>query len=213
MSWYPLLLALAPLVLLVTTSFVKVSVVLGFLRAGMGASQLLPASALMALALTLSGVIMAPVLVETGRAAQPWVAGREALMDAGWEQQAKAAQEVSAPWRAWLAKHSGPQERALFVELRAPLDPPDERAWMADPAGPLVVVPAFLLTELKEAFLIGFVLCVPFFALDVAVAVMLASLQLQGVSAGAVSLPCKLLLFLMLDGWSLLVRGLVLGYA
>jgi type III secretion protein R len=108
-------------------------------------------------------------------------------------------------------KHGSAEERARFVDLARELRPPEE-AEQVQETDLFVVIPAFVITELKEAFQIGFLIFLPFLVLDMVVANVLLALGMQSLSPSQVSLPFKILLFVAVDGWSLLARGLILGY-
>ncbi len=209
-----LLLAVVPLALVLVTSFLKFSIVLAFLRQALGSPDVPPSIVLLAVAVLLSGFVMAPTGMEMARAAQP-------LLDRSADEAAPeqmtlsglvdAGGPVVAPLRAFLSKHAGPSERAVFVELARTLYPSKDAA-LAQDGAPLILVSAFVLTELKEAFLIGFVVFVPFLVVELVVANILLSLNMHMLNPTSVSLPFKLLLFVLVDGWTLLVQGLILGY-
>jgi type III secretion protein R len=110
-----------------------------------------------------------------------------------------------------MVKHGSPEERARFVDLACELRPPEE-AEAVQETDLFVVIPAFVITELKEAFQIGFLVFLPFLVLDMVIANVLLALGMQTLSPSQVSLPFKLLLFVAVDGWALLARGLILGY-
>lgn len=227
--------SLGPLALIAATSFVKCAVVLGFLRDALGLARALPTLALTAIAALLSVFIMAPVAESTVDAARPWLerAAAEAPSApdvaptpnatpeapalpawdiATWE---RAVSDVSAPWLAWLQRHGGEGETRVLVSLAETLrgdpQPSPRPRWTRD--HPLIVLPAFALTELREAFMIGFLVLLPFLVLDLVVASALQSVSLTTLQPSTVSLPFKLLLFVMIDGWTLLTQGLILGYA
>ncbi len=200
------LLGLAPLVLVVTTSFAKFVVVLSLLRTALVTPSVPPAIVVTSLALVLSAMVMAPVAEETWRAAEPAVSeGR-----ARWTDLDTALADVEAaatPLRRFLAANAGEAELAAVAELQG-------RDVGDDPlALPLVVVaPAFALTELAEAFQIGFLLFLPFLVLDLLVGSVLMSLGMHMLSPTTVSTPFKLLLFVLVEGWLVLSQSLVLGY-
>ena len=158
------------------------------------------------LAAVLSGHIMAPVMermYDAGQAVyEDMGSGARILEGAG---------KVTEPLRAFLIKHGSPEERARLVDLARELRPPEE-AERVHEESLFVVIPAFVLTELKEAFQIGFLVFLPFLVLDMVVANVLLALGMQSLSPSQVSLPFKILLFVAVDGWSLLARGLNLGY-
>ncbi|MBX5484820.1 MAG: type III secretion system export apparatus subunit SctR [Myxococcaceae bacterium] len=198
--------SLVPFAAVMLTSFSKIAVVLSIARSAMGTQQSPPTIVLTGLAVVLSAHIMAPVLeamFETGRAT--WdesASGAELLTTAG---------KVVQPLRDFLTKHGGAEERAQFLDLSRELRGPD-RADEVSEDDLAVVVPAFVITELKEAFQIGFLIFLPFLVLDMVIANVLLALGMQTLSPSQVSLPFKLLLFVAVDGWALLARGLVLGY-
>jgi type III secretion protein R len=149
---------------------------------------------------------MAPVFEDVwteGRAAFATANEAGAMLDAG----ARAVE----PLRAFLLKHGHAENRALFLELARELRGP-ERAAELDERDLVVSVPAFMVSELEEAFQIGFLVFLPFLVLDMVIANLLLALGMQSLSPTSVSLPFKLLLFVMVDGWTLLSQGLVLGY-
>jgi type III secretion protein R len=194
--------ALAPIALVTLTSFLKISVVLSIVRSALGAPQLPPSSAITGLALLLSLVAMAPV------ADSAWAA-LQAAEARSVEGALAAAERAAGPLRDFLARHARADDRRTFVEL----------ARRARPAGPApsdtdlsVLAPAFMISELRRAFTMGFLLFLPFLVVDLLVANVLLALGLGQLSPTSVALPFKLLLFVAVDGWALLSRGLVLGY-
>lgn len=203
--------ALVPLVLVLVTSFLKISVVLSFLRNALGTPDVPPGSAIVAVSILLSIFVMGPVALEMQRAAMPLLEEIQAGESPSPQRTVDMAAEIGAPLHTWLTTHSGEGERELFLDLAHQRYAEQDRAQIT--AGSwLVVVPAFVLTELKEAFLIGFVLYVPFLVLELAIAGILLSMNMQSMNPSQVSLPFKLLLFVLIDGWTLLIEGLILGY-
>ncbi len=198
--------ALVPFAVMMLTSFSKIAVVLSLARSAMGTQQAPPTIVLTGLAAVLTGHIMAPIVERT------WDAGRIVYEqpEAGRELMTSAA-AVAAPLREFLMKHGNPEERARFAELARELRPAEE-ANLVSENDLFVVIPAFVITELKEAFQIGFLVFLPFLVLDMVVANVLLALGMQSLSPSQVSLPFKLLLFVSVDGWALLARGLILGY-
>lgn len=198
-------LALAPVVLVTLTSFLKMSVVLSVARSALGAPQIPPNSAVTGLALLLTLVVMAPVVEDAAEAARA-VPGERGVAGA-----LEAATRAAAPLRAFLARHARPDDRAVFLELANQL-----RGTAHAPAAETdlaVLAPAFVVSELRRAFTIGFLVFVPFLVVDLLVANVLLALGLTQLSPTSVALPFKLLLFVAVDGWKLLARGLVLSYA
>lgn len=199
-------LALAPFAIVMLTSFSKIAIVLAMLRSALGTQQAPPTIVLTGLAAVLSAHIMAPVGEQMARAAErsgDWHASSPALL--------KAVETVGQPLKDFLARHAAADERARFAELGRELRAGAGAAPVSED-DLTVIVPAFVLTELKEAFVIAFMLFLPFLLLDMLVANVLLALGMQTLTPTQVSLPFKVLLFVAVDGWGLLARGLVLGY-
>jgi len=227
--------AALPLVMGLFTAYVKISVVLGLLRSALGTQQVPSGLVIMALSVSLTIYTMAPVLDQSVRAieqkkldaliAAPSLAGFAALAPA------------IAPLRAFLVKHSGARELRVLSDLAAHPnlagdgEAADEGARAAPFATAIgstmeesadetspdaislnVLLPAFVLTELKEAFAMGFVLLLPFLVIDLIVANVLVGMGMMMVSPVMVSLPLKLVLFVVADGWLLLAKGLLQSY-
>ncbi len=198
--------ALVPFAAVMLTSFSKIAVVLSICRSALGTQQAPPTVVLTGLAAVLSGHIMAPVLESM------WTLGEAAYAEVGTgAQMLSAISEVSQPLRDFLLRHGGEGERAQFLEMARALRPPEEAGAVAD-TDLWVVIPAFVITELKEAFQIGFLIFLPFLVLDMVIANVLLALGMQTLSPSQVSLPFKILLFVAVDGWALLSKGLILGY-
>jgi len=200
------LMSLLPFAVLMLTSFSKIAVVLSLARSAMGTQQAPPTIVLTGLAAVLTGHIMAPVMermYDEGQAVYREVDSGAQLLG--------AAARVAEPLRAFLMKHGGAEERALFLDLARELRPP-EAADEIHEEDAFVIIPAFVITELKEAFQIGFLIFLPFLVLDMVIANVLLALGMQSLSPSQVSLPFKILLFVAVDGWALLARGLILGY-
>lgn len=202
------LFAIGPVLLVVLTSFVKLSVVLALLRNGLGTPDVPGALVITGLALVLTLFVMAPVIEDVADAVAPG----ETLETRAWPEDATgwlgAADRAAEPVRGFLARHAHGDDRATFAGLAtrlagAPVADDDLR----------VLAPAFVTSELAEAFAIGFLLLLPFLVIDLVVGLSLAALGLAATSPQVIALPLKLLLFVAVDGWRLLVEGLVLGYA
>ena len=198
--------AILPFAILMLTSFSKIAVVLSIARSAMGSQQIPPTTVLTGLAVILSVHVMAPVFEDTfreGKAAFTHPQDMDGMLAAG----ATAA----VPLRNFLVKHGHEEDRAMFLDLARQLRG-ETRAAEVQEADLVVIVPAFVISELKEAFQIGFLVFLPFLVLDMVIANLLLALGMQSLSPTSVSLPFKLLLFVMVDGWHLLSQGLVLGY-
>jgi type III secretion protein R len=214
----PLVLAMAalsllPFALLMVTSFVRISVVLSILRSAIGAPQVPPSQVLTGLALVLTLAVMAPTGEKMFAAAAPAFATAGGDLSSAQTVSAlvTAAQRAREPLRDFLMKHAGARDRATFHALALKLRPPTERAGVTD-RDLAVVVPAFVTSELRRAFEIGFLIFIPFLVIDMVVANLLLALGMHMLSPTTVSLPFKLLLFVLADGWTLVVRGLIESY-
>ncbi|MEW5739550.1 MAG: type III secretion system export apparatus subunit SctR [Myxococcota bacterium] len=200
------LMAIVPFAIMMLTSFSKIVVVLSIVRSALGTQQAPPTMVLTGLAAVLSATIMAPTFEKM------WNTGREAYVEVhGGAELMSTAARVTEPLRDFLTRHGSPEERARFVDMARELRPPEEANLVSD-KDLSVVVPAFVLTELKEAFIIGFLIFLPFLVLDMLIANVLLALGMQTLSPSQVSLPFKILLFVAVDGWALLSRGLILAY-
>ena len=193
------LLGIVPLLAVSTTSFTRVIVVLGLLRASIGAPSLPPNVVVAGLALTLTCVIMAPTFARVEReAVEPYGARRLGPAD--------AIARGAEPIRQFMIAQARPADIAAFERMEKVAAGPTRSA----PFG--AVAPAFLIGELRAAFAMGFALALPFAVVDVVVAAVLMSLGMYMVSPAAISLPLKLLLFVVADGWSLVAGALVASY-
>ena len=210
-------LGLLPFAFMTLTSFAKISVVLSLLRNALGTGQVPSGTIILGLSALLTVYVMAPVgqrIVEVAgpAAAKVQLAGSQgasARLDALFE----AVDKGKEPLREFLVHNAAPKEQSLFFDLarRARRADPTAAAAVA-PTDFLVAAPAFLITELSEAFRIGFLVFIPFLVVDMVVANVLLALGMHMLSPTTVSLPFKLLLFVLVDGWLLLARALVLGY-
>jgi type III secretion protein R len=208
--------AIVPLVVLMLTSFVMVSVVLALLRNAIGAPDAPSGLVVMGVSLVLTVFVMMPVAIDMARAASattPAPAGGELdkavrdLVPAPYHPQLDAAERALEPLRGWLAKHASARDRATFVEIAQHAG----RAVRGDELW--VLAPAFLASELREAFAMAVLIFIPFLVVDLVVGLGLAALGLQTTSPQVVALPLKLLLFVSVDGWRLLLDSLLRGYA
>ncbi|CAA9389605.1 MAG: Flagellar biosynthesis protein FliP [uncultured Nocardioides sp.] len=194
------LLSVAPAILLTTTSFTKVLVVLGLTRNALGLQQIPPNQVLAGLALFLSLFIMAPVLSQVNETGiQPYING---------DKNAGAAYESGVqPLKDFMLDNTDDGELELLTNV-ADRELPEN----PDQVSMATLVPAFILTELKQAFIIGFIIFVPFLVIDIVVSGALMALGMMMMPPVMVSLPFKLLLFVMVDGWALVIKSLVASY-
>lgn len=201
------LLAMLPTLVVVTTSFLKIAVVMSLLRNALGVQQMPPNLALYGMAMILSVYVMAPVGAHMFErlSAQPEALKSVPALVSG-------VREGAEPLRDFMLKNSRIEQRDFFVRTA-------QRMW-----GPrlsegiserdfIVLMPAFVVSELTAAFQIGFLIYLPFVVIDLIVSNILLAMGMMMVSPVTISLPLKLFLFVMVDGWSRLIQGLVLTYA
>ena len=200
------LLALVPFIAVMTTSFVKLVVVLSLVRNALGVQQIPPNMALHGLALILTLYIMAPVVLHI----KGTLTGAD-FKHADSAQLEQLLEQGGAPLKVFLLKHSEARERAFFVRTAKALWPKAEALTVTED-NYLVLIPAFTVTELTAAFKIGFLLYLPFITIDLIISNILLAMGMMMVSPMTISLPFKLLLFVLLDGWTRLIHGLVLTY-
>jgi type III secretion protein R len=201
--------SLLPFAFMTVTSFVKIATVLQIVRSAIGAQNVPSSTVIMALAGALTLLAMAPVGDKIMARAAPLLAAKEVpdtvvLVERGIE-------AVREPMREFLKNNASERERSRFLDVARSARAPEDRAAVgADDL--TVLVPSFVVTELGEAFAIGFLLFLPFLVIDLVVSNVLLALGMQMMSPTQVSLPFKLLLFVAIDGWGLLARSLVAGY-
>lgn len=199
-------LGLLPFIAVIATSFVKIVVVMLLVRNALGIQQIPPTMTLQGLAIILTLYIMAPV----GIAAFDSLSQHE-LAKLTTAELSQALGEAAEPFRDFLARHTAPRHQAFFLETAKRLWPPEVTEDL-DERHLLVLIPAFTLSELNTAFEVGFLLYLPFVAIDLIISNILMAMGMMMVSPMTISLPFKLLLFVMVDGWTRLIQGLVLSY-
>jgi type III secretion protein R len=207
-------LTLAPFALMLMTSFVKISVVLSIVRSAIGTQQIPPTTVITGLAIILTIYIMAPVGIEIYRTNEDLISRESSagvVSGATADLMIKAVTRGQEPLRQFLIRHSHLKDRDMFYRLAWRMRKPIDRENLHDDDW-LVITPAFVISELSEAFQIGFILFVPFLVVDIVVSNILMALGMQMLSPTTISLPFKLLLFVMVDGWYLITKGLVIGY-
>ena len=193
-------LTLAPAILIMMTSFTRIIIVLSFLRQAMGVQQMPPNQLLVGLALFLTFFIMGPAFTEmNNKGIQPYVAGKIT--------QEKAVEETLAPLRKFMFTQTRPQDLNLFVRL-SKMDTPKTLADVPT----MVLVPSFVISELKTAFQIGFIIFLPFLVIDMVAASVLMAMGMMMLPPMTISLPFKLLLFVLVDGWGLVVGSIVKSF-
>lgn len=263
-------LSLAPFVLVMLTSFVKISVVLSILRNALGTQNVPPNQVITGLAFVLTLFVMTPVVTQMYHAAGPVSNSKDMFSEASVRSVIDAISRGREPLRQFLIRHAHNEDRVLFVDLAKRLDESSKMArsngapsstvssvnsssqaaafagtgedassaggglgtaGAQEDAGEIqtapvdngskssiakddfqVIIPAFVTSQLKEAFEIGFLIFIPFVIIDMVIANILLAMGMSMLSPSVISLPFKLLLFVLVDGWFLLVRGLVLSY-
>ena len=196
------LMSVAPALLIMLTSFTRIVIVLSLTRNALGLHTVPPNQVIVGLALFLSFFVMSPTLSDiNAQALQPLLKGEKT--------QAQAWEAAVVPMRAFMMKNTRKAELAMFnsavTKGKRPEKPSD--------VGLATLIPAYILSELKTAFIIGFVVFIPFLVIDIVVSSSLMSMGMMMLPPVMVSLPFKLLLFVMVDGWGLVVRSLLRSFA
>jgi flagellar biosynthetic protein FliP len=193
-------LSLAPAILILMTSFTRIVIILAFLRQGLGTQQVPPNQVLVGLALFLTFFTMQPTFEKIDKdALTPYLAGKMGT--------AEAFKKAEDPLRQFMFKQVREKDLALFVALSKssrPRTPADISTW--------VLIPAFVIGELKKSFEMGFIIFIPFLIIDMVVASVLMSMGMLMLPPVLISLPFKILLFIMVDGWNLIVRSIALSF-
>lgn len=203
-----------PFVIMMTTSFVKIAVVLSLIRNALGTQQIPPNPIITGLALILSIYIMIPVGQEVYNLSSKTIqqgTNKPFLSEVTVSLLLKGIKEAREPVRSFLFKHAHTKERELFTNLARKMRKVEERVEITEKDFS-ILIPAFVISELTEAFQIGFIIFLPFLVIDIVVTNILLSLGMFQISPITVSLPFKLLLFVLVDGWHLIAKGLILGY-
>lgn len=194
------ILSLAPGLLIMTTAFTRISVVLSFVRTAMGTQQAPSNQIILSLSLFLTFFIMAPVWQQIDREAyQPWKAKQIS--------QEQAMDRAVKPVRKFMLSQTREKDLALFVSLSKLPRPRN-----ADDIPTLTIIPAFMISELRTAFQIGFLIYIPFIVVDMVVASVLMSMGMMMLPPVMISLPFKILLFVLVDGWGLVIGSLVKSF-
>ena len=194
------ILSLAPSILVMTTAFIRIVVVLGFLRNALSTQNVPPNQVVVALSLFLTFYIMAPYWSEANEnGIQPYLAGRIT--------QEEALKNTVAPLREFMFKQTRESDLALFVNLSQA-----ERPNSPEDVSTFTLIPAYVISELKTAFQIGFMVYIPFIVIDMIVASTLMSMGMMMLPPTMISLPFKILLFVMVDGWHLLIKSLIMSF-
>ena len=194
------MLTLAPALIVMTTSFTRIIIVLSFLRNALGTQQSPPNQVLVGFALFLTFFIMAPLWSNVyEQALQPYFDNKLSQED--------MIERTTGPVKKWMVQYTRPKDLALFVGI-AKIDRPknlnDVPIW--------VVMPAFVISELKTAFQMGFIIYIPFLVIDMVVSAVLMSMGMMMLPPIMISLPFKIMLFVLVDGWYLITESLVKSF-
>jgi len=194
-------LSLAPSILMMTTSFTRIIIVLSFLRQALGTQQAPPNQVIVGLALFLTFFVMSPVITKVNTDAfQPFLAG-QISQDEAWE-------KGTTPLKTFMLANTRDKDLSMMVALSKTPRPANAREM-----GMTVVTPAFVLSELRMAFQMGFLIYIPFLVIDMVVASVLMSMGMMMLPPIMISLPFKLMLFVLVDGWNLVVGSLIKSFA
>ena len=223
-------LSILPFVAMVATSYLKIVVVMSLIRNALGIQSIPPNMVINALAMILTFYIMAPMMGESwniasaelaksraasarAAVAQPAAPGTAPVASAPRWFETDAVAKAAEPFRSFLSKHTSERERAFFVSTAERLWVKEEgKLAVIDHESFYILIPAFCVSELTKAFQIGFLVYLPFIAIDIIVSNILLAMGMMMVSPVTISLPFKLLLFVMVNGWTLLIQGLIRGY-
>ena len=196
------ILSLAPSILIMLTSFTRIIVVFHFLRTAIGTQTTPPNQILIGLALFITFAVMSPVFNEVNtNAVQPYMAGNLT--------QKKALEKASEPLKTFMLKQTREKDLKLFMTIN---DISSDDIESFDDLSLITVIPAFIISELRTAFIIGFLLYLPFIVIDMVVASTLMSMGMMMLPPTTISLPFKILLFILADGWNLLIGQLVQSF-
>jgi flagellar biosynthesis protein FliP len=192
--------SIAPSFLVLMTCFTRIVIVLGFVRTALGTQQMPPNQVIVGLALFMTFFVMGPTFSEVNKEAlQPFMDGKMT--------QQEAFDTASAPLKEFMTKHTREKDLALFMDY-AKMDRPES----IEDIPLTALVPAFAISELKSAFQMGFMIFVPFLVIDMIVASILMSMGMMMLPPVMISLPFKILLFILVDGWNLIVKSLLMSF-
>jgi flagellar biosynthetic protein FliP len=194
------ILTLAPSILIMMTGFTRILIVLSFIRSALGLQQTPPNHVIIGLAIFLTFFVMAPIATEiNNEALQPFVKAEIS--------QDEAIEKAMEPIRGFMFKQTRDKDMGLFLSMQ---DMSSVQSLEEIPTH--VIVPAFIISELKTAFQIGFIIYIPFLVIDMVVASTLMAMGMMMLPPVIISLPFKILLFVLVDGWNIIVKSLVLGF-
>jgi flagellar biosynthesis protein FliP len=194
------ILSVAPSILLLMTSFTRIAIVLSFVRTALGTQQMPPTQVIMGLSIILTFFVMGPTFQEVNnQALQPFLEGKISQED--------ALDQAVSPMKEFMAKQTRESDLQLFLEYRN-----TKNIQSIEDIPLTALVPAFAISELKTAFQMGFLIFIPFIIIDMIVASVLMAMGMMMVPPSLISLPFKILLFILVDGWNLVVQSLFVSF-
>lgn len=193
-------LSLAPAILILMTSFTRIIIVLSFVRTALATQQMPPNQVLVGLALFLTFFVMAPTFQEVNEVALSPLFAEEISLDEAYE-------EASVPLKEFMAEHTRQKDLALFLKYNGA-----DRPESIEEIPMTMLVPAFALSEIKTAFQMGFMIFIPFLVIDMIVASVLMSMGMMMLPPVMISLPFKILLFVLVDGWHLIITSMLQSF-
>ena len=193
-------LSLAPAILILMTSFTRIIIVLSFVRTALATQQMPPNQVLIGLALFLTFFIMAPTFQQVNESALTPLFAEEITLEEAYE-------EASIPLKQFMSKHTRQKDLELFLRYNNA-----ERPQVIEDIPLTMLVPAFALSEIKTAFQMGFMIFIPFLVIDMIVASVLMSMGMMMLPPVMISLPFKILLFVLVDGWHLIIKSLLQSF-
>lgn len=202
------MLSLIPLIVITTTCFMKISLVLLVLRNAIGVQQIPPTMAIYGMSLIMTIFVMMPTLQDVGKRVTEIDTKTIDVKSASFLAQAK---DVFDPVRTFMLKHARPEQRDLFLDSAKKLWPKDI-AKEATSSDIVILIPSFVVSELQTGYEISFLIYIPFVVIDLLFSNLLMALGMQQVSPQTITIPLKLLLFVMVDGWGKLLNSLAMSY-
>lgn len=197
------ILSLAPAILIMVTGFTRIVIVLSFTRNALGLQQMPPNQVIVALALFLTFFVMHPVLTEVDeQALQPYI-NEEISFD-------EAVDRAEVPLKSFMLRQTGKSELSMFMGITEQELPETDEGKLDIPIS--TVIPAFIISEIKRAFMMGFLIYIPFIVIDMVVASTLMAMGMMMLPPVTISLPFKVMLFILVDGWALTVQSLITGF-
>ncbi|HLR10732.1 MAG TPA: flagellar type III secretion system pore protein FliP [Sporosarcina sp.] len=193
-------LSLAPAILILMTSFTRIIIVLSFVRTALATQQMPPNQVLVGLALFLTFFIMAPTFQEVNKEALTPLFNEEITLE-------EAYDKATVPLKEFMSKHTRQKDMALFLNYNG-----EERPESIEDISMTTLVPAFAISEIKTAFQMGFMIFIPFLVIDMIVASVLMSMGMMMLPPVMISLPFKILLFVLVDGWHLIIQSLLQSF-